>query len=227
MGKGGGSSKLKAQGKDQAQSRFQNQDARHLRHTELHGRDYGRDLFVPIQLKREVRPQRHDEHRERRGVESPLRSHQSVSRCVLANSFSSLCSSCLCGSFASAQLNSYGLGATMQLERGLQAAETCVMDGAGEFPDAPFPLHSNGEWRYACGWFGAAAAGGRFCGLKAALPPPSPHNFDLGNKSAWPAHRSSLGPWSLVLPLSFELYPLSFPIRVHPSPSVVKFPLPP
>ena len=59
----------------------------------------------------------------------------------------------------------------MQSERGLQAAETCVLFGAGEFPDALFYSPSD-AWRYVVGLLGAVAAGGRFCGLKAALRSP-------------------------------------------------------
>ena len=56
----------------------------------------------------------------------------------------------------------------MQPERGLQAAETCDLYRASEFPDCFFDS-LNGEWWYAFGLFGTAASGGRFCGLKAAL----------------------------------------------------------
>ena len=112
-------------------------------------------------------------------------------------------------------------------ERGLQAAEACVMYGARAFPDSFFDS-LNCEWRGAYRWIWTVAAGGRFCGLKAALLSPSLHNYDLGSKPAWPAHRSSPGPWNLVLSLSFELYPLSFslPLRVPPCPSVVQENLP-
>ena len=66
----------------------------------------------------------------------------------------------------------------MQSERGLQAAETCVMSGASVFPDALFSL-TNDEWQYAFELFGAVAASGRFCGLKSALLSPRLHSYGL------------------------------------------------
>ena len=59
----------------------------------------------------------------------------------------------------------------MQPERGLQTAETCVLFGASEFQDSLFYTPS-GESRYLFGLLGAVGAGGRFCGLKAALLSP-------------------------------------------------------
>ena len=59
------------------------------------------------------------------------------------------------------------MAVTIQSERGLQAAEACVRYRASELPDC-FIDSPNGEWRYAFGWLGTVAAGGRFCGLKAA-----------------------------------------------------------
>ena len=51
-----------------------------------------------------------------------------------------------------------------------------MLPGASEFPDAFFDS-LNGEGRYAFGRFGAGAAGGHFCGLKAALRSPSLHGY--------------------------------------------------
>ena len=62
----------------------------------------------------------------------------------------------------------------MQSERGLQAAETCDLYWALEFPDSFFDS-LNGERLYAFGLFETVAGGGRFCGLKAALLSPSLH----------------------------------------------------
>ena len=92
--------------------------------------------------------------------------------------FAALCSSRLCGPAAAARLHSYGLAVTMQSERGLQAAETCVLHWASEFPDSFFDA-LNGEWWYAFGLFGTVAVGGHFCGLKAALLSPSLHSYGL------------------------------------------------
>ena len=65
---------------------------------------------------------------------------------------------------------------------------------------------------YAFGWFGTVAAGGRFCGLKAALLSPSLHRYDSDQSDLALAAALVLGPpCPLELPLSFELYPLSFP----------------
>ena len=66
----------------------------------------------------------------------------------------------------------------MLSERGLPAAEAWILDGAREFPDAFFDS-LNGAWRYGFGWFGTVAAGGHFCGLKAALRSPSLHGYGL------------------------------------------------
>ena len=57
-------------------------------------------------------------------------------------------------------------------ERGLQAAETCVLYGASEFSGALFYPPNSGWW-HAFEWLGTVAAGGRFCGLKAALRSPA------------------------------------------------------
>ena len=66
----------------------------------------------------------------------------------------------------------------MQQERGLQAAEAWILDGVSEFPVSFFDS-LNGEWRYAFERFGTIAAGGRFCGLKAALLPRRLHGYGL------------------------------------------------
>ena len=148
--------KLKAQGKGQAPSRLQTQDTKRPRRIVSRRWSCGRHLVVSTQLKRAIKPQRHDEHRERQGIASTQVSRQSVSPCLFSNSLSSLCSSCLCGSSESTQLNSY----------------------------------------------------------------------DFASKSPRQSHIGLLGSWNLVLPLSFELYPLSFPIRVPPCPSAVHYNLP-
>ena len=64
----------------------------------------------------------------------------------------------------------------MQPERGLQAAEAWIRYGASEFPDSFFDSLA-GEWWHALEWLGTVAAGGRFCGLKAALLSPSLHCY--------------------------------------------------
>ena len=102
----------------------------------------------------------------------------------------------------------------MQQERGLQAAEAWILYGAREFPDSFFDS-LNGEWRYAFGWFGTVAAGGRFCGLKAALRSPSLHRYGSDQSALALAAALVLGP-AWFLPLSFELYPLSFPAPSRP-----------
>ena len=66
----------------------------------------------------------------------------------------------------------------MQSERGLQAAEAGVLVGASEFLGAFF-YSRKGEWWDASGWIGAVAAGGRFCGLKAALLALRLRSYDL------------------------------------------------
>ena len=68
----------------------------------------------------------------------------------------------------------------MQQERGLQAAEAGILNRVRKFPDSFFdPLDS--EWKYAFGLFGTFAAGGRFCGLKAALLSPAFASLRLGS----------------------------------------------
>ncbi len=87
-------------------------------------------------------------------------------------------------------------GATIQSERGLQAAEAWIVCGANDFPDCIFES-PNGKRRDGFGLFGAVAAGGRFCGLKAALLSPSLHRCDPGSKSkpAGSAVAMGLGAW--------------------------------
>ena len=60
-------------------------------------------------------------------------------------------------------------------ERGLQAAEAWTLYRASEFPDCAIDS-PNGERWYPFGLGGTVAAGGRFCGLKAALLSPSLHS---------------------------------------------------
>ena len=76
------------------------------------------------------------------------------------------------------------LAGTMQSERGLQAAEACVLYGANEFSDCFFDSLNSERWG-AFGWFGTLAANGRFCGLKTALLWRALHRYGL-----------ALGPWS-------------------------------
>ena len=68
--------------------------------------------------------------------------------------------------------STHHLAVTLQSERGFQAAEAWIRYGASKFPDAAFNSLA-GEWWHAMRWLGTAAAGGRFCGLKAALLSPS------------------------------------------------------
>ena len=60
----------------------------------------------------------------------------------------------------------------------VQAAEACVLYQGSEFPDCFFDS-LNGERWDAFRWFGAGAAGGHFCGLKAALLSPALHGYGL------------------------------------------------
>ena len=68
---------------------------------------------------------------------------------------------------------------TRQSERGLQAAEACVRQGASELPDALLFSPDNGWW-YAVGLLGTVAAGGRCCGLQAALRLPRLQGYGSG-----------------------------------------------
>ena len=63
---------------------------------------------------------------------------------------------------------SVGFAVSIHSERGLQAAEACVLCGANEFPDYLFDSLTGERW-CGFGWFGTLAANGCFCGLKAAL----------------------------------------------------------
>ena len=87
--------------------------------------------------------------------------------------------------------------AKLQSERGLQAAEAWVLCGANDFPDCIFES-LNGERRDGFGLFGTVAAGGRFCGLKAALLSPSLHGYAPGSKfkPGTAADAMELGAWS-------------------------------
>ena len=67
-------------------------------------------VSMPSQIPRG--PQRYDEYREKRGMASAPGSRQSGNQSQPANSWSSLCTSHLCGPSASARLNSYGPVAT-------------------------------------------------------------------------------------------------------------------
>ena len=84
-------------------------------------------------------------------------------RNCLPNSFgcgsATQCSSCLWGSSGSSPLPSDGLAGTMRSERGLQAAETCVLQRTNELSDGLFRLTERWVvvgvplvWGARCGW---------------------------------------------------------------------------
>ena len=101
------------------------------------------------------------------------------------------------------------LAVTMQSERGLQAAEACVLYRVSEFPDSFFDS-LNGEWRYAFGLFGTVAAGGRFCGLKAALRSPPLHRYGLVRTLPTRSRQFQTSQCEASSPQSFPPFPSPF-----------------
>ena len=79
---------------------------------------------------------------------------------------------------------SVGFAVSIHSERGLQAAEACVLCGSNEFPDY-FIDSLTGERWCGFGWFGTLAANGCFCGLKAALLFPARHRYGLVRTRNW------------------------------------------
>ena len=132
------------------------------------------------------------------------------------------------------------LAVTMQQERGLQAAEAWILHGASEFPDSFFDS-LNGGWRYRFGSFGTVAAGGHFCGLKAALRSPSLHGYGLelvgadavstwknpltgGNHGYTPINTDQNRCCLFQSPGEPRRCEFPVPIRVNPCPPVVPLP---